>query len=86
MTPQLIALHRIKYNNREMASTTETCCEIAIAESNKGRREYKTKRAKRDECFPLASKYFYTGGHEYMKGTGGDSSINRCCKRVNKRF
>ena len=36
---KLTARHRTKFSNRKMASTTEAYCEIAIAESNRRRRE-----------------------------------------------
>jgi hypothetical protein len=36
---KLTSRHRNKYSNRKLDSTTEAYCEIAIAESNKRRRE-----------------------------------------------
>ena len=38
-THKLTSRHRTKYSNRKLDSTTEAYCEIAIAESNKRRRE-----------------------------------------------
>ena len=36
---QLFSRHRSKYSNKKLDTTIESFCEIAIAESNKRRRE-----------------------------------------------